>query len=190
MRGLVAAGAGAELDDDVLVVVGVFGQQQDLELFFDRGEPGLERGELFLRHGAEVGVGFGEHGLGFGDAVLDLAVLAKLFDGRLEVAVRLGDGLELLLVLDQRGVGHLAGRGLRNGLRVGRGGQTYRKILIAKSFVVAVVLFGEIASEKAQLGKVVTVGRLGHAGGEHRICGCVHRYLDVTPAAPGAECIF
>ena len=38
----------------------------------------------------------------------DLAVLAKLLDGGFHVAVLLGDGLELLLVVDQGGVGHLA----------------------------------------------------------------------------------
>jgi hypothetical protein len=43
---------------------------------------------------------------------------------------------------------------------------------------------------EAQLGKVVTVGRLGHAGGKHRICGCVHVYLDVTPCAQGAASFF
>jgi len=43
---------------------------------------------------------------------------------------------------------------------------------------------------EAQLGKVVTVGRLGHAGGKHRICGCVHIYLDVTPCAEGAASLF
>ena len=49
--------------------------------------------EFVLGHGAHVGVGVGEHGFGFGDAGLDLAVLAELFDGGLHVAVLLGDGL-------------------------------------------------------------------------------------------------
>ena len=106
-RGLVAAGAGAELEDDVLLVVGILGQEQDLELLFDRFEAGLEGGELLLRHGAEVGVGLGEHGLGVGDGVADVAVLAELFDDGLEVAVLLGGGLELLLVVDEGGVGEL-----------------------------------------------------------------------------------
>ncbi len=43
-----------------------------------------------------------------GNALLDAAVLAEFFDGGFHVAVLLGDGLELLLVVDQRGVGHLA----------------------------------------------------------------------------------
>jgi hypothetical protein len=36
----------------------------------------------------------------------------------------------------------------------------------------------------------VTVRKLGHAGGKHRICDCVHIYLDVTPCAEGAASLF
>jgi hypothetical protein len=36
------------------------------------------------------------------------------------------------------------------------------------------VVGNEEETKKAQLGKVVTVGRLDHAGGRHRLCGCVH----------------
>jgi hypothetical protein len=43
---------------------------------------------------------------------------------------------------------------------------------------------------EAQLGKVVTVGGLGHAGGKHRIYRCVHVCLDVTPCADGAASLF
>ena len=77
-RGLVAAGAGAELDDDVLLVVGIFGQEHDFEVFFNR----------FTSFGSSVAssssaissqVGIGEHHLRFGDAVGDLPVLAVLF---------------------------------------------------------------------------------------------------------------
>ena len=42
----------------------------------------------------DVGVGLGEHGFGVGDALLEGAVLAELFDGGLHVAVLLGDGLD------------------------------------------------------------------------------------------------
>jgi len=41
-------------------------------------------------------------------SVSGFAVVAEFFDRRLHVAVLLGDGLELLLVLDKRRVGHLA----------------------------------------------------------------------------------
>ena len=108
-RGFVAAGAGAELDDDVLVVVGVLGEEEDFELFFDGGEAGLEGVELGLSHLADFGVGFSEHGPGVGDALFDGAVVAELFDCGLHVGVLLGDGLILLLVLDEGGVGHLVG---------------------------------------------------------------------------------
>ena len=53
---------------------------------------------------------FGEHGPGLSDSILDLSVFAELLDSRLHVAVLLGDGLELLLVLDQGGIGHLAAK--------------------------------------------------------------------------------
>ncbi len=79
----------------------------------------LERGELFLGHGLDVGVGLGQHGFGVGDAVGDLAVLAILFDDRLHVAVFLGDGLELLLVVDEGGVGHVAGERVVTGFHLG-----------------------------------------------------------------------
>ena len=41
-RGLVSAGGGAELDDDVLVVVGVFGEEHDADVGFEGGEARLE----------------------------------------------------------------------------------------------------------------------------------------------------
>jgi hypothetical protein len=107
-RGLVAAGAGAQLEDDVLFVVGVLGQEHDFELLLDRCEAGFECGELGLGHLADGWIGIGEHGAGVGYAVFDLAVLAELLDNGFEVAVLFGDGLELLLVVDQGGVGELA----------------------------------------------------------------------------------
>ena len=42
--GLVAAGAGAEFEDDVLLVVGIFGQEEDLEGFLDGSELGFQGG--------------------------------------------------------------------------------------------------------------------------------------------------
>ena len=36
----------------------------------------------------------------------------------------------------------------------------------------------------------MTVEGLDHAGGRHRVCGCVHMYLDVTPFAEGAASLF
>jgi hypothetical protein len=78
------------------------------ELFFDGGEARLERRQLVGSHGLEVGIGVGEHGFGVFDALLDGRILAELFDGGFEVAMLLGGGLKLLLVVDQGGVGELA----------------------------------------------------------------------------------
>ena len=44
-------------------------------------------GQFFLGHRANVGIGLVEHGLGIGDAVGDLLVLAKLVDNGLNLAV-------------------------------------------------------------------------------------------------------
>ncbi len=82
-RGLVAAGAGADFENHVLLVVGILGQQQDLDLVFDGGFARLERGDLFFGHGAQVGVGLGEHGARVGQALLHLLQLAILLHGRL-----------------------------------------------------------------------------------------------------------
>jgi hypothetical protein len=61
--GLVSAGAGADFEDDVLLVVGIFGQQQDLQLFFDGGDARLQLVEFFLGVGAHLGIFLvGEHG--------------------------------------------------------------------------------------------------------------------------------
>ena len=48
-RSLVAAGAGADFDDDVLLVVRIFGQEQDLQFFLDASDASLQPIELFLR---------------------------------------------------------------------------------------------------------------------------------------------
>ncbi len=52
----VAACAGAELENDVLLVIGVLGEEEYLELLFDGGETRLKHGEFLLGHGLHVGV--------------------------------------------------------------------------------------------------------------------------------------
>ena len=52
--------------------IGIFGNQKDLDFFFDGCGAGLKRGDLLLGHGAQVGIGLGEHGAGFGEALLHL----------------------------------------------------------------------------------------------------------------------
>ena len=89
-------------------VVGIFGEEKNLECFFDWLEARLEFVEFGLRHGADLGVRLGEHGFGVGDAGLQGAILAKLFDGRFHVAMLLGDLAVVFLVADDAGVGELA----------------------------------------------------------------------------------
>ena len=62
-RGLVAAGAGADFEDDVALVHRILGQQRELDLLLQRGALLLQRRLLGLRHRAHLGVG-----LGIGDA--------------------------------------------------------------------------------------------------------------------------
>ena len=116
-RGLVAAGAGAKLDDDVFIVIGILRQQHDLQFFFDRLELRFERGEFFLGHLSQVWIG--EHRLCLGDTVGNLAVLTILFNDRLHVAVFLGDGLKLLLIVDEVRVGHVARERVITGFHLG-----------------------------------------------------------------------
>ena len=60
-RGLVAAGAGADFEDDVLVVVGIFREAEESEaLFLDSLELGLKALELVFRHRGDLGVFFAE----------------------------------------------------------------------------------------------------------------------------------
>jgi hypothetical protein len=49
--GLVAAGAGADFQEDIAVVMRILGHQQALQLEFFGGDPRREVGELFLAHG-------------------------------------------------------------------------------------------------------------------------------------------
>ena len=88
--------------------LGSLGSSRTLRASSSSLQPGLEGGELFLGHGLHFGVGLGEHGLGVGDGLLRLAVGAEGFDRGLQVAVLLGDGLELLLVGEQAGIAELA----------------------------------------------------------------------------------
>ena len=87
-RGLVAAGAGADFEDDVLLVVGILGQQQHLDLFFERRLARREGGDLFLGHGAHVGIALGEHGARFGQALPHLLQLAILHHRSFKLAQR------------------------------------------------------------------------------------------------------
>jgi hypothetical protein len=56
-RGLVAAGAGADFEEDVGVVARVLRDQQELQRAFELGEPRLERGDFLARKVGHFGVG-------------------------------------------------------------------------------------------------------------------------------------
>ena len=77
-RGFVAARSGAYFDEDVFVVVGVFGQQQFLQFGIERVDFGFCRFDFF--GGKVFHFGVGQHFLRFGHVVLRLHVLVEGFD--------------------------------------------------------------------------------------------------------------
>ncbi len=109
-RGLVAASAGADLKDDVLLVIRVLGQQLQLQLFLDLRQPLFKLRQLILRHRANVGIALGEHGLRIRDALLRALIVAEGLDHRLEIAVLLRHLLVALVIVDDLVRGHLAGQ--------------------------------------------------------------------------------
>src|SRR5690606_35841715 len=75
-RRLLAARPRADLEEDVALVVGILGQEEDLDLAFDLGDLGLELGELLGGELAQLGIG--ERGLVLGDSCLELLVARVL----------------------------------------------------------------------------------------------------------------
>ena len=71
-RRLVAAGAGADFEDGVLLVGGVLGQQQDLDVLLQRLDALLELRQLGLGQRPHLGIGrlVGEHRLEIGMLLL------------------------------------------------------------------------------------------------------------------------
>src|SRR5665648_414605 len=78
-RRLVAAGAGADLDDHVLGVVGVAREHADTDFFAELLEPAAALAELLLREVAHLGVGgvVAEEAFGVGHGLLRLANAAR-----------------------------------------------------------------------------------------------------------------
>src|SRR5471030_1727302 len=107
---LIAAGAGANFEHDVLLVVRIFGQQQNFELVFDLALFGLELRHFLLGHGPEFGVRLLKHGTGLLEAVLHLLPLAVFGDSFLNVAARPGDLAVLVAVANHGQIVHLAGQ--------------------------------------------------------------------------------
>jgi len=88
-RRLVAAGAGADFEDDVLLVVRILGDQQNLELRQERLPPRDERLQLLFGELAHVRVAGGRQLFGLRDVADDGLVLAEPFDERLDLGQRL-----------------------------------------------------------------------------------------------------
>ena len=86
----------------------MLGNRQDLHLFLDAGGAWFERGDFFRGHGAQVGIGLGEHGARFGQTLLYLLQFAVFFYRLFDFAQGLG-GLLILFVVVQ----HFGQRELR-----------------------------------------------------------------------------
>src|SRR5581483_1209012 len=89
--GFVASGAGTDFEDDVLFVVGIFGQEQDFEFFFNSADAALESIQFFLRVCAHVWILFvGEESFAFRNPSFQIFELAVLFDDGRNFAMRFG----------------------------------------------------------------------------------------------------
>src|SRR5439155_283132 len=82
-RRLVSAGPGADLEEDVALVVGVLGQEQLLQLRFERDEPLAAYFDLAFRVASHLGIV--EQLLSFGDALLGVTVRVEQLDNGLEL---------------------------------------------------------------------------------------------------------
>ena len=100
-RRLVAAGAGADLEDGVLLVGGVLGQQLHLKLMLELVDLGIERSDLLLGESRHVGL----RGR-IVDQMLKTLTLAKR---RAERGDRRHDGIELGELAGEPDIGLLIG---------------------------------------------------------------------------------
>jgi hypothetical protein len=94
-RRLVAAGAGADLEDDVLAVVRVLRDERLLDLSVERLALSGEARRLGLGQDAQLlvrrGLGRRHHFAGVGELSVDLAQLAEEGDDRVDLGERLAD---------------------------------------------------------------------------------------------------
>ena len=107
-RSFVAARSGANLQNHVLLVVGIFGQQQHLDLFFKLRLARRQCGDLCFGHFLHVGVG--QHRARLGQPLPHLLQLAELLHRRLELAQRPSGLLVLFVVGYHLGKPHLSGK--------------------------------------------------------------------------------
>ncbi len=102
----VAARAAADFHDDVLVVFGVGGDEQQLDFLLQPGDALFARGELFAQHLAAVFVAlFAQHLFGQLDVVERVHVFLAGSDDFAQVLVFLRQPHVALLVGDHGGVG-------------------------------------------------------------------------------------
>ena len=106
--GLVASRAAADLDDRVLAVLRIGGNQQQFDPFLERGELGLEFEHFGTGHFAQLVVFLrSEDLLRLGEMVQCRAVFLARFDYRLKLLILLVEGDEFLHVGNHFGIGHL-----------------------------------------------------------------------------------
>ena len=106
-RGFVTARPGADFEHHVLVVVGIFGQQHDLELVFDRRHQRLQPHDLFIGDLPHLGSGIAGHRTGLLKLARRLLPFAELLHDLGQVGIRLGCLAVLVAVTDDGGVGEL-----------------------------------------------------------------------------------
>ena len=106
----VAARAGPDLEDDVALVVGVLGKEQDLELRLEAGEPFLDLWQFVLRHLPHVGVGVLEERLVLPQIVAYALEITKGFYQRLELRALLHQRLDTCRVGENGGIAEVGGQ--------------------------------------------------------------------------------
>ena len=128
--GLVAAGARADLDDDVLVVVGVARKQHDLELFLELGQRRLELLDLLGGELLHVLIALGAQDfLRLVELLRGAEVLAGLL-GELGLrALRLGQARVLLLVAEHGGIAELGGQLVEGGEDLSEASRAWKRSL-------------------------------------------------------------
>ena len=90
---ILAADAAANFDDNVLIVVGIFRKQQDLQFFFQFSHAGLGIVDLHKGHIADVGIFVAQQ----------LLCGLQIGLGSLITAVGFNDGCQFLLLTEQVG---------------------------------------------------------------------------------------
>jgi len=92
--------AGADFENAVLLVEGVFRQEQNLELCFDRGKFFLNDPGLVFCHASHFRIRIGKHFSIVVEVAREFAVAPEGLDYFLEVSVRLGQLLVTILVVE------------------------------------------------------------------------------------------